>query len=293
MAEYHGIDVSHHQGRIDWQKVKASGKKFVMIRAGWSWYEGGMNIDNNFAVNMKGAADAGLDIGVYLYSYDKTPAAAKISAQRLLEVIAPYRLTYPVAFDIEDSVHTQLAKSQNTAIVQAFLGAVEAAGYYGMLYTYTSFANTHLDLTVLTRFDKWIADYRATNGFKGSYGIWQYTGSGNCAGISTLVDLNVSYKDYPTIIKQAGLNGWGSTPPKPPSPPPTTTPPSTGELEEQLAEAIAQRDDALAQLKVITQERDEALSQLTTLAPEVAVQRDRADAAEKRLEKIREAGGWR
>lgn len=210
-----GIDVSSHQGKINWQAVKDSGIKFAMIRAGWSWYEGGMNIDKTFYDNMQGAQAAGLDVGVYLYSYDKTPAAARIATKRLLEIIAPYKLTYPIAFDIEDAIHTQISKAQNTAICKAFMDEVEVAGYYGTLYTYTNFINSYLNKQELTKYDKWIADYRAKCGYDGPYGMWQYTGSGSCPGVTGNCDLNECYKDYPAIIKKAGLNGWGKVPEPP------------------------------------------------------------------------------
>jgi GH25 family lysozyme M1 (1,4-beta-N-acetylmuramidase) len=81
MSEIKGIDVSRYQGTINWAKVKESGISFVMIRAGWSWYTGGMNIDQNFVSYIEGAIASGLDVGVYLYAYDKTADAARISAK--------------------------------------------------------------------------------------------------------------------------------------------------------------------------------------------------------------------
>ena len=213
MMTYRGIDVSSHNGLVDWDKVKASGVDFAMIRIGWTWYEGGMNIDKNFEYNIKSAIAAGLDVGVYVYSYDKSTAAAKIAAKRVLETIKPYKLTYPVVFDIEfEAFNTGAGKGKpNTDIVIAFLDEIEKAGYYGMLYCSTSFLLQYLQKDRLTKYDLWVADYREPTGktcpYAGAKGMWQYTDKGKVSGCIGNVDLNVSYKNYPSIINEAGLNG--------------------------------------------------------------------------------------
>lgn len=224
-----GIDVSEHQtrrGAIDWQAVKASGRDFVMIRAGWTGYEGGIDIDDYFHVNMQGAIAAGMDVGVYLYSYNRTPAAAQVGAKQLVKLIAPYKVTYPIAYDVEETAIdclTGQGKAGLTATVKAFLEAIEAAGYYAQLYTYTGFAAAYLDMSRLTSHDLWLADYRTPNADKalytGPYGMWQYTvlgteGAkgkhywtyGQQPGVQGNCDQNYAYRDYAAIIRQAGLN---------------------------------------------------------------------------------------
>lgn len=230
MATTKIIDVSEHQGKIDWAAVKMAGYTGAMVRAGWTWYNGGMDIDDRFCANVRGAQDAGLAVGVYVYSYDLSAAAAKAGAQRLMEVIKPYKLTLPVAFDMEYeafNVGTGSGKV-NTDICVAFLDVLEAAGYYSMLYCSADFITRHLDATRLTKYDKWIAQYAPNCTYKGSYGMWQYgvlgttgvkgrdyTITGTVPGIATNCDVNYSYKDYPVIIKGAGLNGWGKAPAPP------------------------------------------------------------------------------
>lgn len=203
-----GIDISSHQGTVDWEKVTA---EFVIIRAGWSWYEGGMNIDKQFLENVAGAQGAGVPWGVYLYAYDKTPAAARIAANRLADLLDQYQIPYPVAYDFEDNQYLTMGKAANTAICKAFLETLQCRGYYAMLYTYTNFAKSCLDMEQLSAYDFWVADYTGKVGWPGEYGIWQYSGSGAAPGISVAVDLDRAYKDYPAIIQSAGLNGYGKT----------------------------------------------------------------------------------
>ena len=209
--EVPGIDVSSHQGVIDWSKVQTD---FVILRAGWSWYQGGMNIDQRFLENVAGVQAAGIPWGVYLYAYDRTPAAARIAAARLSDLLSDYELAYPVYYDIEDDQYTKMSREDNTAIALAFLEAMKERGHYTGLYTYTSFANSFLVMEKLASYDLWIADYTGKVGWTGPYGMWQRSAEGRLEAIGggkVDVDLNTAYKDYPTIIRAAGLNGFGET----------------------------------------------------------------------------------
>lgn len=205
-----GFDISSHQGMVDWNKIEGD---FVLLRAGWSWYQGGMNVDKRFLENAAGAQEAGIPWGAYLYAYDRTPEAAKRSAGRLADLLDQYRLSYPVAYDFEDGQYLSGGKEQNTAICRAFLGVLRERGYYGALYTYTNFAKGYLDMAELSAYDLWIADYTGKVGLsEGEYGIWQYTAAGSVPGITGAVDLDRAYRDYPSIIEKAGLNGFGKGP---------------------------------------------------------------------------------
>lgn len=217
-----GIDISEHNGNdIDFDRVKESGKDFVIIRAGWTWYEGGFDIDDEFENNIKKAIDAGLDVGVYAYAYDKSIEAAKISAKKLIELIKPYKLTYPIVYDIEDT-KTYSGETENTPteIADAFLSEIESAGYYSMLYTYIDFLNRYLDMNRLSKYDTWIA-YTGSKSmtieerfnklnqlYKRPYGIWQYAGDadGVCEGVNGACDNDYAYKNYPVLIREAKLN---------------------------------------------------------------------------------------
>lgn len=201
-----GIDVSVHQGMIDWEKVTA---EFAMIRAGISWYEGGMDIDKQFFNNVAGVQKAGIPWGVFIYAYDKTPAAARIAANKLADLLDKYQIPYPVAYDIEEPQYFTMGKATNTAICKAFLETLEKRGYYAMLYTFTNFAKNYLNMEELSAYDFWVADVSGKMGWTGAYGIWQHSWEGNIPGIVTSVDLDRAYKDYPSIIREAGLNGYG------------------------------------------------------------------------------------
>ena len=207
MAEIRGIDVSKHQGTIDWNKVKASGIEFAFIRIGWTWYDGGITMDEMFIKNYNGAKAAGLKVGVYVYSYDRTVVAASKAADALINILKDYKIDYPIVFDIEDAYNKTLTKKVNTDIVSTFLDKIEKAGYYAMIYTFVSFANSNLDMSALSRFDTWIAHWGVSKpNYSRAYSVWQYSNSGTINGINSSVDLNYAYKDLAARIKEKGLN---------------------------------------------------------------------------------------
>jgi len=216
-AAIEGIDVSRYQGVIDWGAAARAGVRFALVRAGWGGYEGGIEegFDPRFAANSTGARAAGLGVGAYLYSYMKTPAAAHAAAAGFLRLALPFSPDYPLVLDFEDSpTYAGQSKSKNTDIARTFLEDLEAGGCYAMLYTYTSFAESCLLMNRLAAYDLWLADYRSRPGYRGSWGIWQYSGSGRVAGISGAVDLDRTDRDYPALIRAAGLNGLGTAGPQ-------------------------------------------------------------------------------
>ena len=197
-----GIDVSKYQGSIDWQKVASDGVKFAFIRVGWAGYEGSIDegFDPYFDTNMKGAISAGLAVGVYVYSYCKSTTASKRTAEEIVQKCKNYNITMPIAFDMEDSnTYKNFSKEANNSIAKSFLETIESNGYYPILYTYTSFANSYLNMLNLNNYDLWLADYRGYMGIDGA-SIWQYSSSGSVNGINGRVDMNIAYKDYPSII---------------------------------------------------------------------------------------------
>ena len=204
-----GIDVSKYQGEINWRQVAAAGVQFAFVRTGWGGYAGGIEegYDPRFVQNITGARAAGIPVGAYLYSYMNTPAAAHAAAESMMRLVEPFRPEYPLVLDFEDSAtYAALGANRNTAIVRTFLEDLEQGGYYAMLYTYTNFANNYLNMRELARYDVWISDYRSAVGYRGSYGIWQYSNHGHVNGIATPVDLDHAYQNYPAIIRRAGLN---------------------------------------------------------------------------------------
>lgn len=197
-----GIDVSKYQGIIDWAKVKASGIRFAMLRAGWSHYGGGITVDECFHENIKGATKAGIDVGVYVYSYDRSVGAAVISAKAVIDLLKPYKLSYPVAYDIEyEKWNTSVGKGKiNTDLTIAFLEEIKKAGYYPMVYASKDFYENYLVESRLLGYDKWVAQYATACTYQKPYTIWQRSSSGTVDGIKGNVDLNYCYVDYPSII---------------------------------------------------------------------------------------------
>lgn len=205
-----GIDISYCQTKINWSSVKAAGIGFVMVRLGYSRNDGSLHIDRLFHKHMEGAASVGLDLGAYCYSYAASAAAARRAACQSLLALEPYRLTYPLALDMEyEALYTGAPKSANTAIAAAYLDEIEEGGYYAQLYCSKDFLDRYLLPEKLRAYDKWIAQYASRCTCPQPYGIWQYSGSGRVPGVSGPVDLDLAYKDYPGIIRRAGLNGLG------------------------------------------------------------------------------------
>lgn len=211
-----GIDVSRYQSNVNYQAVKASGRDFMMIRAGYGMYLN--QKDPLFETHYQGGKAAGLSLGAYHYSYARNPAEAAREAEVFLDFISAKTFSYPVALDIEDK--SQLGLSQNvlTDIARTFCERVQNAGYYVMIYSNKNFLLNHLNLSSLP-FDIWLAHYASQTDYPGAYGIWQYTSSANVPGVNGRCNANYSYKDYPAIIQRAGLNGFDndSSQPVPPS----------------------------------------------------------------------------
>lgn len=209
-----GIDVSVHNGYVDFKKVKAAGYSFVIIREGYGdvlSYPG--QKDSRFETNYKAAKAAGLNIGVYHYLYATNPVGARREAQGFVANLkGKTPLSMPVALDIEEKCQYNLPQSTVEAIVKAFIDVVEAAGYYCVLYSYESFLTAKMSAAFRNKYDIWCANITRTPAIK--CGIHQYSFTGRVNGISGAVDLNRTAVDYPTRIKSAGLNGY----PKPSAP---------------------------------------------------------------------------
>lgn len=202
-----GIDVSKHQGKIDWQKVKAAGVEFAIIRAGY-----GKEIsqkDEQLESNYSGCKAAGMPVGAYWYSYAMSADEAKKEAETCLSVIKNKQFEYPIYFDIEESKQLALGKSKCTEIAKAFCEAVENAGYFVGIYSSKSHLETYLTEEIRARYAVWVAHYGVTKTtYSGQYGIWQKSSSGKINGINGNVDIDECYIDYPTTIKKNNLNGY-------------------------------------------------------------------------------------
>ena len=198
-----GIDVSSHQGEIDWQKVADSGISFAMIRAGYRGYgeEGRLVSDERFHDNMRGALEAGLDVGVYFFSQATNVWEAEEEARLLLEALEGYTVTYPVVFDWE-RIHNGNARTDGMVgksiglMARTFCNVVEEAGYTPGVYFNQNLGYLSLELGELNHCVFWLAEYDDRPDFYYHADLWQYSSTGTVPGIETPVDLNLSFRDF-------------------------------------------------------------------------------------------------
>ena len=210
---YRYIDVSRYQGAIDWAQVAAAGYKGAMLKTvstnhKLSKQADGLYIDPTFEDNYRNAKAAGLDVGVYYYTYATSEAMADAELALLRQAVYGKELTLPVAVDVEDNKLGKLDKQSLTDLTAYALHEVEQLGFYAQLYTYTSFAKAHLFVggAALHPYDVWLADYTGkTPNVTFNYNAHQHTSKGAVPGISGNVDLNVTTLNYPRIIRKKGL----------------------------------------------------------------------------------------
>ncbi len=215
---YRGIDVSKWQGEINWNKVKASGVQFAMLRVGYGRFVG--QADETFEKNYQNAKAAGVFVGAYHYSYAKTVAQAKEEAAYCLRLLKGKTFEFPICYDVEDDRQKDLSKEEISDIVAAFCETLEDAGYYVSVYMNYSWLNTKVREDIFEKYDIWLAHWVNNTTFARPYGLWQYTSNGTTDGIAGRVDLNFAYKNYPDIMVKNGLNGYkkASAPNKPNAP---------------------------------------------------------------------------
>ena len=207
-----GIDVSKHNGTIDWQKAKASGSvDFAVIRAGYGKLisQKDVQFERNYAECKK----YNIPVGCYWYSYAHSVSEIQTEARVFLEVIKGKQFEYPVYLDFEEKSQFALGKSTCTAMAKAFLDILEKAGYYAGMYCSTYYLTNYFDDSVKDRYTIWLAHVNVSKPtYTKAYDIWQYSWNGKVDGItggSGKVDMNYCYKeDFPEIIKKAGLNGF-------------------------------------------------------------------------------------
>lgn len=199
----YGIDVSVHNGTINWTNVKNSDVEYVIIRVGYRGYgsAGTLVVDDNFYSNIKGAKAAGLKVGVYFYTQAVNTAEAKAEANYVLDAIKGYSLDLPVYYDIEGVDYATgrldsagLSKAQKTALCTAFCDTIENAGYTAGVYSNLSWLYNEVDGASLgQKYKIWLAHFATSTWYANTFDIWQYSSTGSVSGISGNVDMNVKY----------------------------------------------------------------------------------------------------
>ena len=208
-----GVDISVHNGDVDFGMLKRNGISFVMIGMG-----------NRFAENVQKAEAAGMPWGGYFYTDSVSPAEDEEELAKILDRLKGKRPTYPIAIDVEDDGTKAAKGGWNYANVNRnakfLLEGLEAAGYYPMLYTGFEEIENYIDESVWRKYDMWWAQWATRCGYPGdNLGMWQFGGEVNyiCSPYieGEIFDQNYAYKDYPTIIKNGGWNNWGTPEPLP------------------------------------------------------------------------------
>ena len=210
-----GIDVSYYQGEIDWQAVAGDGVEFAMLRLGYRGYtEGGLFLDKRFEENLRGALEAGIEVGVYFFSQALTPQEAEEEAEfvlRQLEGLPPGSITYPVAFDWEFITPGQPARTHQmdgqtlTQCALAFCQAIDQGGYTPAVYFNRDMGYLHYDLSRFQQLPLWLAEYDTSPDFFYRFHLWQYTHTGTVAGIQGTGDLNLDLR--PALEEDVPDNG--------------------------------------------------------------------------------------
>ena len=197
-ATAQGIDVSEHQGRIDWNAVKASGIDFAILRVGFGAPSWGGRVDYQFNRNISECERLGIPYGVYIYSYAFDNQQAADEASMVINCLSGHNPRLPVYYDLEDN--SIIANGRQTGIAsraQVFCNRISAAGYEPGIYANLNWFNNILTDSVFksSSWDHWIAQYNSQCDYTGNYSFWQYKSNGKVPGINGNVDMNYAYVD--------------------------------------------------------------------------------------------------
>ncbi len=212
MEKVFGIDVSKWQGKFDFAKAKNEGVKFVILRASYS-NSTSKGKDNMFETYYKNAKNNKIPVGAYHYStatiYEKGKAEAEYMYNNCLK---GKQFEYPIYIDVEDKIQSKAGKKATTEAIKGFCEYMEKKGYYVGIYANSNFFKNYIDLKQVEKYDRWIASWTKTKPTTPSVGMWQFGGDTNLIRSNKIAnvvcDQNYAYKDYPTIIKQKGVNGY-------------------------------------------------------------------------------------
>ena len=188
-----GIDISEHNGNIDFAKVKQNGIEFVIIRIGFGHKKGEIIYDNRFSEYLKSAKENGLRVGLYFYSYAKNVKESSEQAKWIIEALNGESLDLPIAFDWEifgGFNNYNLSLTDLNLIGEAFIKKINSAGYEGMLYSSKYYLE---NMWNLNEYKIWLAHYIDKTNYKGEYYIWQLSNTGKVDGINGDVDLDILF----------------------------------------------------------------------------------------------------
>ena len=220
MSKIFGIDVSQYQKGINLTTAKNEGVKFAILRAGYTGYGNGVSKakDTEFETHYKNAKANGLGVGAYWFScantYDKGVSEANWMYENCLK---GKKFEYPIYIDVEEDgggrhYLSGAGKAAITEGIKGFCETLEKKGYYVGVYASSSWFRTYIDASIPSKYDSWVANWGTTNPNTPPHGLWQFGGETNMIRTNKIAgyvcDQNYAYKDYPSIMKQYGLNGF-------------------------------------------------------------------------------------
>lgn len=195
-----GIDVSHHNGTINWKQVKKAGISFAFIRIGYRGYsgKGSLQVDRQFRNNLKNARKAGIDVGIYFFSQAVNQKEAIEEAEFVLKTLNGKKLDLPIVYDPERILYAKartdgVSGKQFTKNTLAFCNTIQKAGYNLMVYSNMYWEAFLFDMKKLEKYPIWYADYKKKPQTPYYFSFWQYTSSGKVNGISGRVDMNIQF----------------------------------------------------------------------------------------------------
>ncbi len=203
-----GIDVSKWNNTIEWERVKEAGIDFAIIRCGYRGAtSGALILDPMYEKNIKGAIEAGIPVGVYFFTQATDEVEAVEEASMVISLIEDYDVDYPVFLDSESAGGRGradgLTSEERTKIHKAFLQTIASAGYETGIYGSRNWLKSEVDMTELSDYKTWLAEYSDVPSYDEYYHMWQYTSKGAVDGIETRVDLNLCYMNIDTSINHA------------------------------------------------------------------------------------------
>ena len=239
-----GIDISYFQNGINLSNMKKNGVKYAILRAGYTGYSDGVSKakDKSFENFYNQCKSIGLPVGAYWFSIATSYERGKAEAEYMYNnCLKGKQFEYPIYIDVEDDTGGKYylrnaGKQATTDGIKGFCETLEKLGYYvGIYASDISGFKDMMYIDQLTRYDKWVARYGSEPQYVKEYGMWQYTSTERINGYNNVLDGDYSLKDYPSIMKQYGLNGYSKTQP---TPQPTPKKKTVDELAKEVLDGL-------------------------------------------------------
>jgi len=247
-----GIDVSSHQGTINWGAVDRSAMQFVMLRLGIGKMENAPSLDKQFRYNADTLTARGIPWGCYIYSYANDIGDVKADAEFAINELKAYKgkMEYPIFYDVEEARQFAYGAATMCAWVECFCDTLRAAGWLSGVYCNENWRANRIK-GIQDKYPLWLAHYGVSKPKWDGAAIWQYTEKGGVGGFKGNIDCNYGYVDFPAIVREGGWNGFTATgvpntplvtPPDTSNTPTTPVPPDPDPTARTLRQGVAGAD---------------------------------------------------